>query len=421
MDKEVTVRVEKDRLVFGENISFPAERVFVDHPDDSHASVESFDPDRFPWITLWLYRVESGVLVCDVSNFKSGRRVFGSLPSDLFGIREVLLFHDNPKVSELANIRLKPKPIPRFAPRPKPVSRSRPSVPPPPPREFSEQIAFSVPLEHFRFVDGGVELDWNVRLSQLSGQSRVQIHIDNSFFSPKLNCIKPYLSKALEGRRIEVKAVARVKGGNVSVANAQAPQLDRITHELLGQVRYNIVKGELKKGGGLGGRITTAQQFFDKVADAGFAESDKDFIADLVRAKNTKHADHIEYLAKRHDPSQVRLRLVREPFSFLFFIPAESGCWFVWETLDGTDATYLWKIGPPSSCSGKNREKLKGRLAGIERILDRIHAAGRNEYLREEHGGFFRIFHDYDEGGFEKWKQAIDWLLAEGRLEPRDE
>lgn len=42
-----------------------------------------------------------------------------------------------------------------------------------------------------------------------------------------------------------------------------------------------------------------------------------------------------------------------------------------------------------------------------------IHAAGRNEYLKEGHENFVRIIHDYQDDGFAKWEKQIEQLLDE--------
>ena len=126
-----------------------------------------------------------------------------------------------------------------------------------------------------------------------------------------------------------------------------------------------------------------------------------------------KHSEHIQYLAGLHDASHIRLRLIRDPFSFLFFIPRDKSSFLVWETFDGTDATYIWKLRPLAYYLDGRRNELKQALDKIEQTLDRIHAAGRNEYLREEHPDFIRVFHDYAEAnGFEQWIEKIDQFIC---------
>lgn len=411
MPGELTVKVEETRLVLGEGAVLPAEKIVVDHPDDHEATVASFNAEKFPWVTLWLYPAQDGVLNCDVCNFAPKSTGFGKPPPDFSGIRKLVLFHDNEKVYGLVNFKIKP-PAPN-PPRPHAEPKRPPE--PEPPREVTENVSFSVPLEHFRFLDGAAETTRSVNLPSVPHRIRIDVRIENRFFSPKLNCIRPYLAKAFGGRPVEIQATVRVCGKDASVLKAEAPELKRISSELLSQVRFNYVKDELKRRHGK--RMTTAERFFGKLAGAGFAESDTDFLDDIIRAKKVKHSEHIEYLARLHDASQIRLRLIRDPFSFLFYIPGEKGSYFVWETIDGTDATYIWELRPMAYYLDGRRNELKRALDQVEQTLDRIHAAGRNEYLQEEHPDFLRIFHDYTQAnGLELWRGKIDLIFTGAEL-----
>ncbi|MBN2686470.1 MAG: hypothetical protein JXR40_14405 [Pontiellaceae bacterium] len=388
----------------------PKDRIFVNHPDDSIAEVESFNAEQYPWITLWMHCFNDDVLDCEVCDFCPKSPAFRALNGDISSVRKLSIFYDNPKLSKLAQIKVKrppPKPPVKSQPSPRPTSPTAPSVEPP--LEQIETITFSAPPAQFCFHDGYVEVDWKGRLPAARKYVRLCFRIENCFFSPKLNVLRPYLSRCLD-QTPEVRATLRVCGEEVSIEEVEAPALDRISSELMGQVRFTYVKGELKSR--CGRRITTAERFFGKLSEAGFAESDADFISDIVRAKNTRHAEHIEYLAGLHDGGRVRLRLIRDPFSFLFFVPGPLNSFFVWETFDGTDATYIWKVKSAAYDQNGHRSELKQAVRQVEQTLDYIHAAGRNQFLGETHDGFVRVFHDYQsENGFEQWKKEIERLV----------
>jgi len=417
MNREITVKIEGQTLVFGKGVSFPVDQVFVNHPNDPVAKVKSFNGERFPWITLWIHSFKDGMLDCEVSNFSPANTTFSLLPLDFLKIRKISLFHDNPKVSELATLKLNPN-----APAPPPHPMPHPNPPGPPKQkslpDFLENISFSAPLERFCFLNGWAEINWSVPLSTPPWQAKIPICIQNHFFSPKLNCIRPYLTRALGGKPIKVQAVVRVCNGAVTIEKAESRDLNRISLELLGEVRFHFLKGELKKWSNKKKCITTADRFFSKISDAGFGDSDVDFMTDIVRAKKTKHSEHIEYLSTLHVADQIRLRLIRAPFSFLFFIPGESKCCFVWETLDGTDATYIWELRPLAYYLNGKRSELKKSLDEVERAIDLIHASGRNDFLNAPHDRFMRVFHDYkNKNGFEKWKEEMEQLLKKERAE----
>lgn len=416
--RDITVKVESTRLIFGEGVAFSVEQIVVDHPSDHAARVLSFDSERFPWITLFIYPMENGVLSCDVCDFKPRAPRFGELPIDVSTIRKIILFHDSPKVSALVAIeRQKAEPLPPVRPPPRPV----PVVRPEPPEDVVEEVSFSAPLEQFCFLDGAVEIKRDIYFKKSLWPQRVCFRFENGFFSPKLNCIRSYLAKAFGGRPVAVNATVHIRNGELIVERVKAPALDRISSGILSQVRFHFVKGELKNRSGK--RIITARRFFGELAEAGFDESDADFVADIVRAKNVKHSPQIEYLVGLHDGSQIRLRLIRDPFSFLFFIPGESSCCFAWETLDGTDATYLWRLQPLAYYLDGNRGELKKSLNEVERAIDHIYACGRNEYLKAAPSQFLRVFHDYENGnGFEHWKEALERQISGNEFEGnRDE
>ncbi|NLX26002.1 MAG: hypothetical protein GXY61_08615 [Lentisphaerae bacterium] len=411
MGREITVKVGTRELIFGEGVALPIDRIFVNHPDDSVAEIERFNAEQYPWITLWMHRFKDGVLDCEVSDFCPKSPAFGALHGDFSSVRKLSIFYDNPKLSKLAQIKVKrppPEPLVKSRPALRPTPPVFPSVKPP--REQIETITFAAPLAQFRFHDGYAEVDWRGHLPAARKYVRLCFRIENCFFSPKLNVLRPYLSRCLD-QIPEVSATLRVCGEKVSIEKVEASALDKISSELLGQVRFNYVKGELKRRNGR--RIATAERFFGELSEAGFGESDADFISDIVRAKNTRHAEHIEYLAGLHDGGRVRLRLIRDPFSFLFFVPGSSGSFFIWETFDGTDATYIWKVKSTAYDQNGCRSELKQAVRQVEQTLDYIYAAGRNQFLGETHDGFVRVFHDYQsDDGFEQWKQEVDRLVS---------
>jgi len=116
----------------------------------------------------------------------------------------------------------------------------------------------------------------------------------------------------------------------------------------------------------------------------------------------------------------VRFRIVKSPFAFLCFLSGRTGGYFVWETLDGADATYIWRHAKPVGYLVSHKPEFKRWLTWVEGRIDFIHAAGRNEYLQEKHEGFTRVIHNYRDGdGFLKWKNEIKncWMEQEHRVE----
>ncbi len=409
--QEFIVKVEARALFFNERDSFPVERVFLYLPDGRKIPIEAFDPRPFPWIKVWVSRFSGGTLDCDVVEFDPSRTGFENQQVDLSNVRKILLLEDSDKVSALAKTK-------EIAPPEKPAPQKLPPLkpqPPPVPKTINEEICFEVPLDKMRFAEGCATVRQRVYLPKAGMHAHLEFSIENAFLSDKLNCIKPYLGKCLGGGKIKIHASVRSLGGAAKVLEATSVAVDAISSQLIGEVRYRYVESELSKRSGRKGTVITTDRFFEKVKDAGFGDSDKDFIADILRAKQPKHSAHIEYLAGRHRSDHIKLRIVNHPFAFLCFLTGKSGCYFVWETLDGTDATYIWKLGKPLDYLSAHHREFKQRLGWIEGQISLIHAAGRNEYLKKAPPEFRRIIHDYrTEGGFDKWKTAMDRLLDSG-------
>jgi len=406
--QEFILKVEARVLFFNERDSFPVERVFLYLPGGQKVPVESFDPLPFPWIKVWVDRFSSGVLDCDVVEFNPPQTGFENQQADLSNVRTILLLEDSDKVSALAKTK-EVVPPEKTAPRKLPPLKPKP---PPVPTAINEDICFKVPLDKMRFTEGCASVRQQVYLPKAGMHAHLEFSIENAFLSDKLNCIKPYLGKCLGGKKIKIHASVQSLGGMAKVLRATSMTVDAISPKLIGEVRYRYVESELSKRSRRKGAVITADRFFEKVKDAGFGDSDTDFIADILRAKQPKHSAHIEYLAEHHRSDHIKLRIVNHPFAFLCFLTGKSGGYFVWETLDGTDATYIWKLGKPLDYLSAHRREFKQRLGWVEEQISFIHAAGRNEYLKEAPPEFRRIIHDYrTKGGFEKWKTAMDRLL----------
>jgi len=115
----------------------------------------------------------------------------------------------------------------------------------------------------------------------------------------------------------------------------------------------------------------------------------------------------LKYLSAKHETSILKLRFVLQPFSFLFLLSGEKKYHIIWETLDSEEATYIWD-------TEKSREALRDTLNQIEEIITGIKKTGRQDYLKQDHPNFSRIWHDYSDTkkGFITWKGILDERLV---------
>jgi len=120
-----------------------------------------------------------------------------------------------------------------------------------------------------------------------------------------------------------------------------------------------------------------------------------------------QHYLHLKHLSAKHETSILKLRFVLQPFSFLFLLSGESKYHVIWETLDSEEATYIWH-------TDKSRDALRSTLNQIEEIITGIKKSGRQDYLKQDHPNFSRIWHDYSnlKKGFITWKSILEERLV---------
>jgi hypothetical protein len=127
---------------------------------------------------------------------------------------------------------------------------------------------------------------------------------------------------------------------------------------------------------------------------------------EILKNKQYKHSQHIQYLADRHENQVMKIRFVLSPFSFVFLLAGEQSYFIVLETLDTEEATYSWH-------TQKNKASLIEEVKQIDNQLSIIREKGRQAFLENSPVNFTKIIHDYSDNkkGFILWKSAIEELI----------
>lgn len=135
--------------------------------------------------------------------------------------------------------------------------------------------------------------------------------------------------------------------------------------------------------------------------------SEQQLLDELLQLKKAKHYQQLQYLARKHDNSRLKIRFVLDPFSFIFLLTGQEQYHVVWETLDTEEATYLWHMK-------KDADLLQQKLTEIDFALNLIRNKGRQAYLETETANFSRVLHDYacPRKGFMKWKGMVEERLV---------
>ena len=70
----------------------------------------------------------------------------------------------------------------------------------------------------------------------------------------------------------------------------------------------------------------------------------EELLNEILKNKQYKHSQHIQYLADRRDSKVMKIRFVLNPYSFLFLLSGEQNYFVILETLHTEEATYIWNI-----------------------------------------------------------------------------
>ena len=288
-------------------------------------------------------------------------------------------------------------------PRPKP----KPKPPPPPKKPVRRVIqeSFSLAFKDFYFVDGGVAFHRRFLDSRKSQEAVIY----NDSIQANFNAIKAYFVNILGIKRITVFATIQTTDNLIDAVEVKSPDVDKIGAGLIETVKDSYVEGLIKPKKRAKNRskkqLFTMQEFFQNASDnqfqaAAFYEDDKVFFEDLLEKSNTKHGQHLRYLAKRHEHRVMKLRFLDAPLSFVFLMEGQKRYYIVWETLDTTEATYIWHVH-------KDKSALKRLFLRVETIISSIKVDGKLGYIAVKEEAFVRVFHDYSEEGFLRWKEEI--------------
>lgn len=275
-----------------------------------------------------------------------------------------------------------PKPV---APIPEPVEL--PIV------EHKQEYKFR--FKDMQIVDGAALFNTYFEIPRFRRLVSLELRVENDFLRAEFDSIKGYLSKCLKRKTIVVSAIIRCQGSEVVSIEAEAPLVAKITADLLDEVKYQFIKRELRRTDEESG-LVTVDELFEKVKESGLQPSDRQFIDDLIAVKKLKHAEHVRHLSDMHLHDLMKLRIQTQPFAFVCFVPGRRGCFFVLETLDKTDATYLWRLDATEDEVRKNCHLISEALAQTEQEISLIRDHGRDPYRKDAPDNFHLVLHDYE-------------------------
>ncbi len=257
-----------------------------------------------------------------------------------------------------------------------------------------------VPLEELEFHYGCVAFKYPIN----EMNKTLEFQIENIEIRPEFEVLKPYFIKTLKSKNINVELFAEFENGKLVSQLALSTEIDHISKEMVEGVKFQFLnKGLLKQFNPKNKNILTSDELQEQNKIYSTAE---DLLNEILKIKQYKHSQHIQYLAERHESSIMKIRFVLNPFSFVFLLTGEQSYFIVLETLDTEEATYIWH-------TPKNKVLLIEEIKRIDNQLNIIREKGRQTFLENSPDNFIRIIHDYldNKKGFILWKSAIEELV----------
>ena len=257
-----------------------------------------------------------------------------------------------------------------------------------------------VPIEELEFHYGSVAFKYSV----VEMNTELQFQVENNEIRPEFEVLKPYFIKTLKSKSVAVELFAEFENGKLVSLLALSSDIDRINKEVVEGVKFQFLnKGLLKQLSLKNQSILTSDELQEQDKIYSNAE---ELLKEILKNKQYKHSEHIQYLAERHERSIMKIRFALNPFSFVFLLAREQSYFVVLETLDTEEATYIWH-------TLKNKSSLIEEVKQIDRQLSIIREKGRQTFLENSPENFVRIIHDYSDNkkGFIIWKSALEEII----------
>ncbi len=257
-----------------------------------------------------------------------------------------------------------------------------------------------IAIDELEFHYGSIAFKYAINEMNIT----LEFQVENIEIRPEFEVLKPYFIKTLKSKTIAVELFAEFENGKLVSQLALSRDIDSINKEVVEGVKFQFLnKGFLRQASPKKNNILTSDELQEQEKIYSNAE---ELLNEILKNKKYKHSKNIQYLADRHENQVMKIRFVLNPFSFVFLLAGEHSYFFVLETLDTEEATYIWH-------TPKNRASLIEEVKQIDDQLSIIRESGRQAFLENSPENFTRIFHDYSDNqeGFITWKSALEEMI----------
>jgi hypothetical protein len=278
----------------------------------------------------------------------------------------------------------------------------------------SKTLRIRYPFEKLLFNEGNVSFSHFIdELSQ-----RIDIVIENDFIAEIHESIKPYFSKVLKTKHINVTVsieYTKAEGiplsrTQISILKTHSQEVDRITPEIIEEVQLKYLRSHINSVNTTDKSLLTKEDLLKTTSEKEdlnkLYENDLELFEAILKITDTKHHDHLHHLSELHNSEIMRLRFIPRPVSFIFLVKGDLNYHFIWETSDTKEATYIWSYSK-NVINGKI--DLKKKLNELDTTITEIINNGKNSYIKRKEENFKRIIHTYTDSldGFNRWKEEL--------------
>ncbi len=269
-----------------------------------------------------------------------------------------------------------------------------------------------MPIDQLDFLYGAIAFKHTISKTE----TELEFEIENDAIRPEFDVLKPYFSKVLKSKQVEISLFAEFENGRLVSQSASSPHLEKINREIIEGVKFRFLeKGIIGKQfvSGAKDNLLDLSKLQEGQTGKPLYGSEEQLLNDLLKNKNIKHYQQLRYLAGKHDGSILKLRFVLSPFSFVFLLRGADQYHIILETLDTEEATYIWHTRLPVRHIENDRLLLSQKLLTINEDLNLIRNIGRQAFLENPPEHFSRLIHDYSDErkGFIVWKDQLEERL----------
>lgn len=409
------MREQELKLIFKENLAFLTEEVALDFTQvDLPDSSVKFKAPAFWTIRVINYIENEKRLFVEILDYQVGDTQFPyhqiQLADTLMEVEKVdFKSIDTPSFFKTLN---GTQPIKILPPKPEIVYRGE--APPqsetrirvePIIQTYSEP--FSIPIKDVTFLNGSVVFE--KKIQQFIKSVEFQIFNDNII--EQYDAVKNYLANVLNTKKIQVVPTITTENGKISSVKAVSNEIEKIDRTFFKEVKSEFIRVTKRKELPGDKQLFTIEEYFEAFVDEApksqqLFKDENDFFDTLIENSETKHYKQLRFLSSKHKHDLQKLRFVQNPFSFVFLLNGINNFYFVWETLDTEEATYIWTVD-------NNIENLERVCIYIDKTINHIMRDGKNEFIKKNEKDFNRVLHDYKDAqnGFKNWKDSIEKII----------